>query len=150
VANEAVEVRACGLGMGVFSRQTIEAGGTVISLAPAFTSTRDRHTVQIGERRHQMYTGDPDDFVNHSCNPNCRLDVESCQFVALVDIAPGQEITFNYLTSEWEMTEPFTCLCDGRSRLIRGYRFLSSEERDEIHSLVPRWMLAAQVALRTS
>ncbi|MGH9225946.1 MAG: SET domain-containing protein-lysine N-methyltransferase [Acidimicrobiales bacterium] len=145
-----VEVRTCGLGIGVFARQTIGAGEAVISLPQAFTTIRDRYTIQLGERRHQMYTSDPDDFVNHSCRPNCRLDVESSQFVALVQISPGQEVTFNYLSSEWEMVEPFTCVCEGRERLIRGYRFLSPEEQQELRPLVPRWLLATHARPSTS
>src|SRR5688572_10227306 len=117
-----VEVRTCGIGMGVFATQAIDAGEAVIALPPAFTTVRGQHTIQFGERLHQMYTGDPDDFVNHACRPNCRLDVETYQFIDLVPIRPDQELTFNYLSSEWEMVEPFTCLCDGRERLIRGYR----------------------------
>jgi uncharacterized protein len=37
-------------------------------------------------------------FINHSCNPNAEaeLDDDKVWIVALRDIAPGEEITFNY------------------------------------------------------
>ena len=137
-----VEVRACDLGKGVFAVEPILLGETVVSLPPIFSSVRDRYTIQVGESRHQMFTGDVDDFVNHSCRPNCYLDAEGLQFVALVPIEPGEEITFNYLSSEWDMIEPFTCLCAGEERIIRGFRHLSAEEQRELEPLVPGWMRA--------
>ena len=137
-----VEVRACDLGKGVFAREPILPGERVVPLPPLFTTVRDRHTIQVGESCHQMYTGDVDDFVNHSCRPNCWLDVDGLWFVALSGIQPGEELTFNYLSSEWDMVEPFTCLCDGQERTIRGFRHLSPEEQRELEPLVPGWMLA--------
>jgi SET domain-containing protein len=40
----------------------------------------------------------PARFINHSCEPNCdaELDQERIWIVARRDIAPGEEITFNY------------------------------------------------------
>jgi SET domain-containing protein len=38
--------------------------------------------------------------------------------VAKKDILSGEEITFDYETTETEMTEPFKCNCHGR--WIRG------------------------------
>lgn len=49
--------------------------------------------------------------TNHSCDPNARFD-EGGMLVALREIKPGEEITFNYLAhpipaSPWN----FQCLC---------------------------------------
>jgi SET domain-containing protein len=40
----------------------------------------------------------PARFINHSCEPNCEaiLEVDRIWIVALRDIQPGEELTFNY------------------------------------------------------
>jgi hypothetical protein len=42
--------------------------------------------------------GNPARFLNHSCDPNCEAQQEEDRIwiVALRDIAPGEELTFNY------------------------------------------------------
>jgi hypothetical protein len=52
---------------------------------------------------------DPGDFMNHSCNPNCRIVVNlpSIHLVAQRDISAGEEITYDYGSTmhndPWEM-----------------------------------------------
>jgi hypothetical protein len=137
-----VEVRDSPLGKGVFAVEAIPAGACVLELPPVFEESPGRHTLQVGERRHQSFTGDADDFVNHSCKPTCCLDAGSLRLMALTAVAAGQEVTLNYLATEWELVEPFVCACDGRERLIRGYRHLSPEERSELGPFVAPWLRA--------
>lgn len=39
------------------------------------------------------------DFLNHSCNPNCGID-GTLRIIAMRDIEPGEEITFDYAMCE--------------------------------------------------
>ena len=57
-------------------------------------------------------------FVNHSCDPNCRVYVHErrAYFVATKEISAGEEITMDYYLDE-DVREP--CIC--RSQLCRGY-----------------------------
>jgi hypothetical protein len=73
---------------------------------------------------------DPDypfDYFNHSCNPNC-VDV-GLSIIALRDIQPGDELTFDYSQSEatgqWEMK----CSCHNSNcrGVIRSIQFLPLE-----------------------
>lgn len=54
----------------------------------------------------------PARFVNHSCDPNCEAGCESARIwlTALRDIAPGEEITFNY-GYDWEAYQDHPCHC---------------------------------------
>ena len=134
------EVRASPLGRGVFVTAPIGAGETVVELPPVFDNTAGRHTIQVAERRHQAFTRNVDDFVNHSCAPTCRVDAVALQMVALVPLEVGQELTFNYLTTEWDMTDPFVCSCDGERRLIRGFGHLTPEQQTSLASLLTPWL----------
>jgi len=141
------EVRSAATGMGAFAVDPIPVGEWAIELRPVFDDQPGRHTIQVDERRHQAYTGDPDDFVNHSCDPSTYLDAENLRLVARRAIAAGEEITINYTASEWDMAESFVCLCDGTPRTIRGFRHLTPGDRREVLHLVPGWLSAQHAEL---
>jgi hypothetical protein len=67
--------------------------------------------------------------LNHSCDPNVRLDTCRMLVVAEREIAPGEEITYFYPSTEWDMAEPFECRCGSRNCLgvVRGAKHLSPE-----------------------
>ncbi|NJM97533.1 MAG: SET domain-containing protein [Phormidesmis sp. RL_2_1] len=49
--------------------------------------------------------------LNHHCNPNVVVDTARMELRAIRDISPGEDLTFFYPSTEWEMAEPFACLC---------------------------------------
>ena len=68
------------------------------------------------------------DYVNHSCNPNMRYDVTELAFFAVRDISKGEELTYDYDTTEYDLVkskESFTCKCGALNcRLeIRGSKY---------------------------
>ena len=70
------------------------------------------------------------DYINHSCNPNIKIDFKSLNFVALKAIKKGEEITWNYLTTEYDLIRDdldFDCYCGSKNCLkkIRGFKFLN-------------------------
>lgn len=133
-----VELRQSEEGVGVFVREAVEAGEVLVGLGHVFVDRPARHTIQIDEFLHQDGTGETDDYFNHSCEPNTYLDFQRLQFVALRPLAAGEEISFNYLTSEWDMAAPFTCRCGAASCVgeIRGFLHLTSEQQDALE----RWI----------
>jgi uncharacterized protein len=78
-------------------------------LLPASQQVR---SLQIEE--HLFLAGAPEpepaDFVNHSCDPNCVLS-GSVILVAARDIEPGEEITYDYATSDGSDYDEFECVC---------------------------------------
>lgn len=100
----------------VRANRDLEAGEIVFYLPPVFVSERDRHSIQVGEGTHQAYTGDVDDFINHSCDPNLELVVEGhgegeMYFRTLKPVGAGREVTWDYTTAETEFANPFLCAC---------------------------------------
>jgi hypothetical protein len=55
---------------------------------------------------------------------------------ALRNIAAGEEITCNYLTTDWELHERFVCYCGAPQCYgeLKGLKYL---ERDKQHELLP-------------
>jgi hypothetical protein len=103
--------------------------GDVVCRIPS-TALRDRpsrHTVQTGPDTH-IEVGILS-TLNHACDPNVRLDTDAMVVVAERDIPAGEELTYFYPSTEWEMAEPFVCRCGGPACLgvVRGARHLSTE-----------------------
>ena len=66
-------------------------------------------------------------YLNHSCRPNTHVDTTAFTVTARRDIAAGEELTFFYPSTEWEMDRPFVCLCGAPQcvRLVAGAKYLS-------------------------
>ena len=50
-------------------------------------------------------------YFNHSCDPNVVVCFDDWTMRTCRDVAVDEELTFNYLTTELEMKEPFDCGC---------------------------------------
>ena len=60
------------------------------------------------------FVTDPDNFINHSCDPNLRYDTAG-NVVAARDIRKGEEVFIDYGFFVVNFDEPFTCTCGTRS-----------------------------------
>ena len=78
------------------------------------------HTIQVGVDLFLGASGWIDDYVNHSCEPNCglRSAPPRLELVSMRAIEPGEEITFDYSTGI--LDEPALDSCGCGSRLCRG------------------------------
>jgi hypothetical protein len=113
----------------VLARRLIPEGEVVFHLPKVFTTERDRHSIEVGPNRHQAYTDDIDDYINHSCGPNLELvvvdrDQDDFAFRTLRPIAPGEEVNWDYETFETELSSPFPCFCGSENcrKMITGRR----------------------------
>lgn len=72
---------------------------------------------QIGHDRYLLPNGNIDDLVNHCCDPNTglRLTATGYRMVALRDIEPGDEITYDYSTYISNPREILACSCGSAS-----------------------------------
>jgi len=84
----------------------------------------NRFTVQIGRDKHTDVGKLA--ALNHSCAPNVILDTERLLMYACRDIEKGEELSFFYPSTEWEMDAPFICLCGSSNciHVVAGARFL--------------------------
>jgi len=78
-----------------------------------------RHSLQVEEELFlvSLRTSEPPELVNHSCDPNGGLSGQIA-LVAMRDIAPGEEICFDYAMSDGTPYDEFECGC--RTAHCRG------------------------------
>jgi SET domain len=122
------------------------AGSRLFRIEGELTHTPTRYSVQVDQDLHiDIPSGyAPDEtldrfywrFTNHSCEPNavvCGRDM-----YARICIEPWQQITFNYNTTEYDMAEPFDCLCgsDICEKTVRGFRWLSPTAQQRLHPML--------------
>lgn len=92
-------------------------------------STPNKYTIQVDENKHIILKPEFLQYTNHSCNPNIFFDTSTFELVALRDIAKGDELTFFYPSTEWNMESSFECCCGETNCLhnIQGASHLSPE-----------------------
>jgi hypothetical protein len=107
-------------GRGLFARERVRAGemllvwgGDVVTgdMLKWMSEEKHRLAVQIEEDLYLVTPNEgPADWVNHSCDPNAGL-VGQIVLVALREILPGEEICFDYATSDGSPYDEFECGC---------------------------------------
>ncbi|CAE6472549.1 unnamed protein product [Rhizoctonia solani] len=77
-------------------------------------------------------------YINHSCSPNVVIDLSSedlseWHFRALKDIAPGDNLTYFYPSTEWDLIQPFDCWCHEQNCLkrIKGSKYLTRAQVED-------------------
>ena len=105
------------------------------------------YTVQVAENKHVLPKGLLA-YFNHSCQPNAKFIFESRKIsypspdanhevswytVATRDIKKGEDVTFDYHTTEYDMAAHFQCNCAAEKCLgkIKGFRYLTPAQQKE-------------------
>ena len=132
-------------GRALVAAKKIKKGIVVLPLKGSVVRTCREATaeaVQIDEDKFidsfHLYA---EDFINHSCNPNLKIDFENMNFVALRNIKKGEELNYNYLTTEYDLVRDnldFDCECGSKNCLgrIKGFKFLTKAQKLKLKPLL--------------
>lgn len=113
-------------------------GEAIFYLSGEIIDHPTKYTIQLGANRHVLTLDSLWKCMNHGCTPNVRIDVDKREMVAARDIAAGEELNFNYNTTEWSMTSAFPCGCGSPDCAgdIRGFRYLTEAQREKIRPFI--------------
>lgn len=140
--------------MGEFSvlaAVPIQTGEVVFRIEGLQVEVPSRFSVQVDERFHidlahgaseaEIILHHPWRFMNHSCDPSARI--VSREVLALRPILPGDEITFDYDTTEMEMAEPFDCRCGAAAcrGWVGGFVHLEELHRERLRRLLAPYLV---------
>jgi hypothetical protein len=122
-------------GMAVFANKNFNKGEFVIEFLGKIFSMKEykkmvnpknNHFLQISKDKYLGPTRTPDNYINHSCDPNTGLKIvgKNVLLFAIRNIRKGEEITFDYSTSMAEDFWEMDCGCgSGKCRKrIRDFR----------------------------
>jgi hypothetical protein len=114
---------------GVFAGERIFAGEEVLTFLgplirrrdmPVIHSQDEDYYLQIGDNLFIGPSGEIDDYINHSCDPNAGVVIENntAKLVAIETIERGKEIRFDYSTTMHRPVLVMKCWCE--SSICRG------------------------------
>jgi hypothetical protein len=99
--------------------------GEVILPLLGLPSKRSYRTIQTGIETH--IENELLACLNHSCAPSAIVNTREMTVEALAAVNAGQELTFFYPSTEWELGQPFICLCGAPEciHVVAGAKYLS-------------------------
>lgn len=138
--------RAQDKGEGVFAIRSFQMGEIVIvGVVDHEVDRNHSHASQVSEERFVVHGGLVPK-VNHSCDPNCGIRLNSSgahDFVARKPIAAGQEITFDYAMRNYSV-EYFAAHCRCGSHRCRdritGWKDLPSQRKADYDGFVAPYL----------
>lgn len=92
--------------------------------------------LQIGHDLYMGPSGELDDIINHSCSPNCYINIVGKRAIlySLFPIKAGSEITFDYSLSSTDTYESWTMNCNCKSykcrKVISGFQYLDEDMKE--------------------
>tara|TARA_R110002072_G_scaffold25443_6_gene85076 strand:+ start:5138 stop:5668 length:531 start_codon:yes stop_codon:yes gene_type:complete len=132
--------------------RSYEVGDEIVHLSGALVEKPTRFSVQVGPNEHvdppsgaaleELIGEHTWRYMNHSCQPNAAFRGRT--LIAVRAIAVGDEVSFHYAATEYEMAEPFTCHCGASTCVgtLQGYRYLSKLQRQRIAPFAQPHVLA--------
>jgi uncharacterized protein len=144
-------------GIGAYAVEAIATGETVAAFGGTVVTrlaldehepARRSRAIQIDDDLYLLSAEHPDggDLINHCCEPTCGL-VGNALLVARRDILPGEEITYDYATSDGSDYDEFECHC-GAAR-CRGTVTGDDWRRADLQAIYAGWFspyLARRIA----
>lgn len=151
--NAKAEVRrTTGRGKGVFAKARIKKGEEIAAWDGPVYGWRSRawdtnrgdvlhHAIQFEERKWRDSRGIAR-LLNHSCEANCGIK-ELFRIVAMRDIAPGEELTWDYEMTEDSDWFRMRCRCGSSKcrKVIGSYRNLPEEARRRYRGYISDWLI---------
>ena len=143
-------------GKSVFANRHFEAHSFIIEFrGKTYTKEEykrrlnpsNNHYLQISEELFLGPTRTPDNYINHSCNPNTGIRIigGAVLLFAIRNIHKGEELTFDYSTTMAEDYWEMDCRCGSKHcrGKVRDFKYLPTELQEKYISLgiVPEFVI---------
>ena len=143
-------VAECDVGRGLFAAVPIRCGAEILQFAgPRLTLREVRakgplaaNALQVGVNQY-LDLEEPGRLINHSCRPNAGIRSDT-RVVAIRDMAPGEEIRFDYSTTisdGWTM--PCACASPECRKVVGAFQLLppALQQRYALLEIVQRFIV---------
>lgn len=150
-----IELRKTKSGQGVFAKVLIPANYPIIEftgdLFNKSTLNKNSYYIQINNDRYIGPSGKLDDYINHSCDPNCYVHIAGNRafLYSFYIIKPNMQLTFDYSITSTDSLEDWhmKCTCDSfKCRdIISGFSYLPQDIKQFYikNNMVPKYILKA-------
>ncbi len=95
---------------------------------------KDTLCIDIDRHQYSNNVNAPENFINHSCNPSGYINFQDLTYRTLRPIEREEELTFNYLTTEWDLANKFNCECGSLKchGEIKGFKYLTLKQQKKL------------------
>ena len=141
------------IGKGVFTKIDIPKKIPIMNISGKLYTEDSipdpNYVLQITNKWFIGLSGDVEDYVNHSCNPNCYMKVVGKRAIlySLYEIKAGTELTFDYSTTstdnldQWQMS----CNCGyvNCRKIISGFQYLDDNLKKQYieKDIIPQFII---------
>ncbi|MCD4689055.1 MAG: SET domain-containing protein-lysine N-methyltransferase, partial [Desulfuromonadaceae bacterium] len=131
--------------MGLFAKENFNSDDVIFSKTlTSLLDQPDKFSIQVDHNNHFNPNNEVLAKTNHSCAPNTKITYgkRTIKLVALKSVSIDEELTFNYLTTEYTLANPFKCNCGSIDCFqdIRGYRDLSPSQKQSLQPYVLNYL----------
>jgi len=106
--------------LGLFATEIVPKGTIIFNISKLpLINYNTRYAVTKNDKEFYDTTDSGVKYLNHSCDPTLFFDKQQECFITLREISVGEILSFDYLTTEVTMAEPFNCLCGSKN--CKGY-----------------------------
>jgi hypothetical protein len=138
--------RTSGTGERLFAKVNFKKGNIIFTWE--WILKKGRYPLYVSDRWLQIekcwiapLRNNPGWYINHSCNPNSGIK-NFVKIVAIKNIRRGEEVTFDYSTSESENGWYLICHCENKNcrRIIRSYKALPTELKLKYRDFISEYL----------
>jgi SET domain-containing protein len=142
-------------GKGVFAKIDIKKGTAILEFAGKVVDRKwleeknslriENHSMQIGPNKFFGPSKKIDDYINHSCNPNCYVEIKGrrVMLVSLRNLKQGEELNWDYSTTIWHDGWTMRCHCGSKNcrHIIGNFSYLPEKTKKKYIRLgmVPKY-----------
>jgi hypothetical protein len=132
-------------GWGLRAERPIQKSELIFgSRALSIIRERNDHSIQTGWNTHVIMDL-PGRFINHSCDANVGIkdnDQGAFDFFAICDINKGDELLWDYETSEYISVSVPTCLCGSPKCRggLKGFKYNSDVIKERYGDYYPQYL----------
>ena len=137
-------------GLGLFSKIDIPAKSAIVEITGPILKRNENTNInidtclQVSEKLYIGSSGDVDDFINHSCNPNCYIVAFGKRAIlySLYFIPAGNELTFDYSTVFTDRFMECSCKNIKCRKIIKGFHELDEDLKENYikNDMVPSFI----------
>jgi len=118
----------------------INKNDIILKLKRRILKSSTTTSIQIDENKHIECKWL--NIENHSCKPNSYFKYNDLSIRTLRKIKSGEEISFNYLTTEWNLHHKFKCKCGSKNcfQNIKGFKHLTLKQKKKLKPMLPPFL----------
>lgn len=149
-----LEVKESKTDKGTFTTVRIQANVMIMEISGPILLDRQitgdsTNYLQVGPNTFIGSSGGADDYINHSCDPNCKMHVVGNRafLYSLYVIPEGAELTFDYATTSTDSLDSWQMKCQCGSnkcrKVISGAQYLDAPTLDNYKNkgMLPLYIL---------